>query len=674
MKTLFFIVILLISSILFSLFNDKVNDISKPYLAQFIASQIDKNITIKIDKYQLDYNHIILKGKVNEVIDIDIDGDLNLLSQSFDLNYTIVWKEQDIDLKGQAEGIIENIIINGSGDAFDSDVHYALELENQKPQNIQVNIKDAQVEKVLALASKPTYAKGLFDLKIDMPKINQNEGVGEARLTLHQIQPNIKLLKNDFDIELPSTTLTGNIYSELNGVTASIDGEIQSNLAKLHLQKGHINLETMALFVGFILDINKLKKLHTLTKSNLKGRVKFEGELQKDNEHFQIGIKSKSLGGNTQLTMLDNKLNVDMQGVALEKVLNLLNQPIYLKGELDSKIELKDLNHLNGMVTLATHNAKIVNQVVNQTFDLHLQKPLNIKINTDAIIKNNKVHGKTTITNRMFNLIVENMIYNLKALTLNAPYRFMVSDLAQLQEITNRPLRGSLEVQGTLQQTKTLKIVGTTESFEGLIDFTLLDKNLHANIKRVPLKNLFYTFQYPLIFSAPLSGVLEYNLERKKGQFSSSLPNAKLIPNQLTSLIKELTFVDLTKEVYNKTNFDATLEDDIVHFNVSAKSRHNYISLLDAKFNKSKENINALYQVSIGKKDVEGRIKGDIHKPSVTIEDSSFLKEKVEGKVKEYMKKEGEQKLKDTFKDLGLDVNQSQEVIDQAKDFFKGLF
>lgn len=674
MKKLHILLIFLISAVLFLLFSDKANAWSKPYLASLIASQVNEVETVEILQYRLDYDHITLDAQVNKAIDIGIDGDLNLPSQLFDLNYSVKWAEQAVDVAGNAKGSIENILVTGLGDALASKVNYTLEINQQTPRNIQVDIHEGQVEKVLALTGQPDYAKGLFDLHIDMPKISQTEGIGEAKLTLNQIKPNVKLLKKDFEIDLPSTTVTGTLNSKLRGVVASIDGEIQSSLAKLYLQNGQINLETMAVVTGFILDIDELKKLQTLTKSDLNGKLKLEGKLQHDNQKLQLNMTTKSLGGTATLSMSDDQLTLDMQGVAIDKILPMIAQPVYLQGELDAKVALSCLKNLNGTVTLATHNAKTVTKTVNQAFNLKLQKPLAIQLNSEAAMEKDQIHATSTVKSQMFDLNVEKILYDLKASTLTADYQLTASDLSQLQELTNRVLRGSLVIDGSIKQAKTLQVTGKTQSLEGVIDFTLSDKDLHAKIDQVPLKNILNTLDYPQIFSAPLSGVLDYNLQTQKGRLNSELPNTKLISNQLTELVKQATQLDLTKEVYNQTDLNATINREMIYFVFAAKSKNNYITLTDAKLNRSTDKIDARYHVTIKKKDLEGQIKGDVRKPRVTIDSSQFLRNQIGDKIDSYIKKEGGTKIKDKLKDFGLDNNQSQKAIDKAKDLLKGLF
>ena len=89
MKKFLLITTITISLISLIIFNDKANEMSKPYLSKLINSNINNNTRIEITEYKLDYNYITLFAKVNKENHIKIYGEINTLSKSFDLNYTI---------------------------------------------------------------------------------------------------------------------------------------------------------------------------------------------------------------------------------------------------------------------------------------------------------------------------------------------------------------------------------------------------------------------------------------------------------------------------------------------------------------------------------------------------------------------------------------------------------
>lgn len=405
MKKFLLIITITITLILFTLFSDKANEVSKPYLAEFIESKIDKNIQIDIEEYKLDYNYITILAKVNKRSPIKIYGRFNALSKDLDINYTI-----------------------------------------------------ESVEKIVTIKD------------ITIP---------------------------------PNTTIHGNIKSQIKGVEASIDGVAISDIANLTLKNGKLNLDTMELSTKFILDIENLKNISFITKRDLKGELKIAGDIEK-------------------------------------------------KG-------------------------------------------------------------------------------------------------------------------------KRLHIKGVTNSFDGEIDFSLLNERVSANIKKISVEKISHTLNYPLILSAPLSGKLNYNLKTKQGRLDSDLTGARVIKNRLTELVKKFTGTDLTREVYTQTTLNAKLDKKSINFKLLAKSKRNQISIYDSKLNRVKNHINAKYRVDIDGKDIKGKIKGDINSPKITIDSSKFIEKKVKSVIDKYIDKKHQEKIKSRLKDFGLDEEKRDKAINKAKDFLKGF-
>lgn len=255
----------------------------------------------------------------------------------------------------------------------------------------------------------------------------------------------------------------------------------------------------------------------------------------------------------------------------------------------------------------------------------------------------------------------------------NINYTIDIKKLESLKSITKTDLRGELKITGKVikEDTEPL-IIGSTNSFDGKIDFRLKDNKLNADIKKISTKKLCRTLNYPLIFSAPLSGKLNYNIQSKKGKIDSNLTDAKLIRNQLTDLVKKVTDIDLTKDTYNQTHFNAKLYSNIVEFELIAKNSKNRISIYDAKL-KNNKYINAKYKINIRREELDGAIKGDIASPKVTIDSSSFIKKKAKKIFDKYINVENEEKIKSRLKDFGIDKEEREKAIDKAKDFIKGF-
>ena len=406
MKRFLLTTTLMLSILLFALFSDKANEVSKPYIAKLIESNIDKNITIEIEEYKLDYDYITLLAKANQKNHIKLYGKFDALSQNFDLNYSIDSIGEFIELK-----------------------------------------------------------------EINIP---------------------------------PNTPLHGNIKSKIKENTALIDATAKSTIANLTLTNGKLNLETMELFSKFQVDIQELKKLKFITKKELNGRFEVTGELTK--------------------------------------------------------------------------------------------------------------------------------------------------------------------------KEKELLVIGSTNSFDGKINFTLKNDDLNASIESISVEKLFKTLDYPIVFTAPLSGDMIYNLKTKRGNINSTLKNAKLVPNKLTKLVKRFSHIDLTKEIYNQTTFNAKLYPKEIKFKLLAEGKRNKISIYNAKLKQESKQIDAKYKISINRAELGGTIKGDINSPHISINGSRFIKKEVKSVLDKYINREHQEKIESQLKDFGINKEDANKAINRAEKFIKGFF
>jgi hypothetical protein len=506
MKKILIITTATTTIILLAIFSNFANEASKPYLSKLIESKIDGNISVEVEEYKLDYNYITLFAKINEKSNIKIYGKIDALSQNFDLNYTLQSTEQPINVKGTAKGRVEDMIIDGHGDALSSKLVYEFQLENSNPKNIKIDIKKGNIEEFSKITNTPKYANGLFDIDIDMPKFEKNSFTGDIKLKLYKTELNSKVIQEEKNITIPpKTTIYGDILSNIKGEEASIDGDIKSNIANLILKNGKINLKKAEpFFFEYVADVKDLKHLKTFINKELKGALKVAGVIEKKDKEFHIS--------------------------------------------------------------------------------------------------------------------------------------------------------------------------GTTNSFDGEIDFNLLNDDLEADMKKVSIEKLFYTIDYPTIFSSTLSGKLIYNLKNQIGKLDSELIEAKLIESKLTEKIKKFTSIDLTKEVYNNTIFSANVHGNRVEFKLLAKNKHNKISIYDAKLDRYSNYINAKYKIDIKGKDVGGRIKGDIDSPKISVSSSKFIEKETRSMIEEYIDRDSIDDIKNRLKDLGLDEEKTDKAINKAKKFLKGFF
>ena len=664
----------IVISLFFLIFNDKGNEYLKPYLSTYLESQLEEKMEIKVEHLKIDYDYIEITAKVNRHSTLNIHGNYALLDKTVHLKYNLKsdgFKSKElsfdnkIDINGTAMGLFNNLDVTGEGLAFDSKLNYKLKVEDELVKNIKIHLMRANIAQLLLLAAQPAYAKGQIDVDVDIPSLENNQTTGKAHLVLHDTKLNEKVFNKEYKISLPkNTTVTAKVDSTITMNSVKFDATINSNLSTLKLRDAHYNLNKEELFANYHVTVPKLSKLAFLTKKRLFGKFQAEGSLKLKQKLFSMDFLSKSLGGETRFSLNGNKLNAKLKNIEIAKLLYTIGEKASLKGKLNSSLNISNLKNLKGDFTLNSSQLQTVHRIVKKEFDLDLSKNIALQLNTQGEIANNVSRIQTTLDSELFHIKSEDIKYNLKTSILTANYLLNLPKLSKLNKLAGKKLQGKMTIDGEIKADKVFYLTGKTDSLDGVIDFRLQDKQLTSNIKGVSVQKLMYTLSYPQIFKASLVGKFDYNLATQQGALHSQLNKAQLLPNQLTDLVKQIRGIDLTKERYTETYFNAKLNKTLIGFDFNAKSRTVKLAIPSGKINKTSNTINANYKLTIENKDVAGKIKGNISKPKVTIDGSQFIKDRILDRVKDEI---GTERLEE----LGIGKKETDAIKDILGNLFK---
>jgi len=567
-KILFFLLLILLSTLSFLTFHDKGNEILKPYVATYLEDKLAQDMSIELQHIKFDLDYIEFKAVLNKMTNIEAQGKLSLFSKTLDLDYQL------------------------KSDAF----------------------KNKKIH---------------FDNKVD-------------------INGTIKGTFSDMDILGEAFTLKGNI---------------KSDLATLKLSNTSYNIKTKELLANYIFSTPELSKLSFLSKKKLNGTLDVTGKLTLKDKVLNLIGTSNSLDGKIDFEYNKKKLHTYMQNISIAKFLHMLGEKPYATGNLTANVKLSDLKNRTGTFDLKTQNGKSIHPTLKKELNLDFGKAIPFTLNSKGNIASNIVNIQSTLESEIFNYSSSDMQHNLKSSKLSSTYTLDIPKLSKLKSLTAKSLKGQLIIHGTMNKDKKLLITGSTKSLGGNIDFKLQKKKLNAKITNVSVEKLMHLLSYPQVFKANIMGDFNYDLKTKQGQFNSKLNNAQLLSSKLTKLVRKIRGLDLTKERYNETNFNATLNKDVIDINFKAKGKKVQLSIPSGHINKTTNTIDATYNINIDNKDITGKIEGNISKPHITINSSKFIKDEIKNVI------EGDM-IDNQLKKLGLDKKES----DKIKGFLGNLF
>jgi hypothetical protein len=673
MKKILLILLIILVPISFFIFHDKGNEYLKPYLATYLKTKLEQNMSVEVQHLKIDLNYVEINAVLNDLTKVKAQGEVSLFSQTLDIDYTLKsdgFKTFDnkVDINGTVVGTFNDLQIQGEGETLKSHINYALNVKGDVINNIRVKINKADIASLLELAAQPAYAKGKVDVDIDIPTLEDMNTKGKAKIVLHATILDEKVFKKELKINLPKkTVLTANINSKVSAKAFELEGDIKSNLASVKLSKTIYNLENKELLTDYVLTIPKLSKFTFLTQKKLNAKLEVNGKLIVKKDAFNVQGSSKSLEGTTDFSFNGKKLSLDMNNVNIAKLLHLVGEKPYATGKLMVEVKLSDLKNLTGTFNVKTKEAKSINHTLKKELDLDFEKAIAFSLNSEGDIASNVVSVQSTLNSDIFNYRSDDMKYKLQDATLSSTYLLDIPNLSKLNTIAGKALKGNLAIKGKMDYHDTLEMTGSTKSLDGDIDFKLINQKLTANINNVPAEKFMQLLDYPQIFKATLMGNFKYDLATRQGTFTSKLNKAQLLKNQLTILVKQIRGLDLTKERYNETHFNAILNKNIMTINFKAKSKKVLLEIPIGHIYKATNTIDAKYKINIENKDIGGKIIGNISKPSISIDSSSFLKDKVINIIKDKIPEE-------TLKDLGLEGIEADAIKDTVKNLLGDLF
>ena len=693
MKKLFLfltiIIILIIGSVYGTLFTKYGNGI----IASYIESKVNdgqEDVKLKVNDFRLTFNTINFDAKINDDSQILISGDLAIFKQSVDLKYDI--KINDLstlknltkqDLKGPFStngtfvGDKNNAVIQGFTNIALSETNYHLNLVNFEPKNINVNLKDAKIEELLTLLNKPNYANGTLNITADIKNIDVTNLDGMITASISKGKINNDIVNKEFKQTITSAiNIETNINASLLGKKVEIKSEVISSIADIFLDKTVIDLEKNKTFSDYRIDVKNLNKLEGVIGKKLNGDFYTSGNIFVENSNISIAGNSNIFESTStyNLKLKDSNLeniNFKIEDAKIEKLLHMLNEPVYATGNLniDGDIKNAKIETLDGLINTKISEGEIIDEVVNTVFNQKIKDTVTFDLNVDTSLVPNQAISKADINTNLLNVNVNKAVFDFNEASFTSDYLVKIPSLTDLIDFTKTKLRGAMDISGNIQSKENLLLVdGSSNLLGGALNFNLNNDNLTATLNNIGIKELTYMLYQPEIFDSKGTFKVDYNMLVKKGNLTGSLVNGHFLPNDFSTLINQLAKFDLTKEIYETVNINSDINDTILTSTVNMKSANTQIDINNSVFDTQNNTIDATLEAKIKETKFNININGNTSNPKISFDTKDLLKneidkqlEKNEGKIEEKINKALGGKLED---------GKAKELINNLKSFF----
>lgn len=278
-----------------------------------------------------------------------------------------------------------------------------------------------------------------------------------------------------------------------------------------------------------------------------------------------------------------DSLNINSKNLNLEKLLTLLNMPIYSKGILDLNANLIDIksNNIDGNFTGNISKASLNKDVINKEFNQNLTFNPSYNANIKSDFANSVASLDLELFSSLGDLKLFNSKLNLKDEKLISNYILDIKSLEKLESFIGKKLKGQFIASGKIDASKNeIKIdgasdvLGSSTTFNSTIFQNSL-KSLNLQAKNAKLENLLK------ILDEPVYATGNYDLNANLKNINLDLKNIKLINEVINSIFNQ----ELKENIVLNAFVNSKLGDSNALTNIDIDSNIAKLNIKNLDFN-----------------------------------------------------------------------------------------
>ena len=275
-----------------------------------------------------------------------------------------VEKETSVSIEGQLK-FKDKLSISGVTKGLGKKLAFSYDSKTAK-----VDASQLVIEKLLALAGVPVYAKGTIDSQVVLTKLKPVEGTFTLKSTDLVTEPDeMKKLIGDA-LKVNIAVDSSGTFKEGKGY---INTKIKSVLANISLDNMVVDTERKTFKSSYLLDVQDLKNLHKVIDQKLYGPLVLKGELSKDEKLITVTGETTTLGGKINYILIGDDLTTAINNVPLENILGMLGHKQDFLGKAFGKGKY-NLKQKSGVVDLDINSFQIKSSPTTNTIKMLIGK------------------------------------------------------------------------------------------------------------------------------------------------------------------------------------------------------------------------------------------------------------------------------------------------------------
>ena len=617
-------------------------------VAPIVEKKMQQNLHLnaQLQTFSLSTSEIKIVLALTPKNTLSIQGSYSPFSQSVDLSYDLTFS----DLKelqpltqtqlqgalltdGKIKGDMKFLTVDGKSDLAHSDTTYHVELTDLNPTSIVAKLHHIDLQTLLAMIGQKRYATATIDIDANFKNITPHQLDGDVLLQTSKGALNPKVMKEDFNISIPSTSFAMNLSAQLKGDDITYKYLLKSNLAKIS-SRGNITPQPLHVSLKYGLDIQELAVFKPMTGTDLRGGFKLSGTAKGDKQKMVIDAKSDIAASLTtaHITLKafqPSEVTAQVRHLKVQKLLYMIKQPHYTDANIDVDAKLTNLDpqNLQGEVVTKIMNGKLDSNYLTRAYKFKHPMPTttyNGIINT--VLNKGAITSQIDFNSNLANLDIEKARYVLADASLTSDYKVKVPNLDRLYFVSDRHLRGGITAHGKITKAKDLDLTMLSDIANGKLDAKLHNDDFTAHLNDMDTLKVLNILLYPEVFDAKVDADVKYNLATSKGVVDAKLKEGKFTKNAALDLTKQYAKIDLYKQIFSGIA-NAKVNKEHVNASLDLKSNASSISTKNTKLNTKTHSINSKIKIVANNNPaIYVTLQGDLNRPKVNVDVNAIIK------------------------------------------------
>lgn len=631
-KTLIVILVLvvLILGIAYTLlFTQMGNNLLKP----LVESRLNQYspIPLKLEVFSLRPSKLNISATHNDSLDIKMGADFSLWNQTFKGNLLAIGKNplseiKTFHLKSNFKGNIYNFALSISSDIASSQTHIQARVKSFEIQDLQAKITALKLNELLLLLEKTPYTSGDVNIEANL-KGNLDTGINgnlKAEIQKGKIDP--ELAKKHLHIDIPKSNFSLQLKADFDNKLIKNNLKFISNFGNINTS-GQFKIPNLEIDNKFDISLSDIAPLGIVVAQNIRGGLTSKGTLKGNKNNIHIQGSSDIANSDTKYSFnLDNfvpeKIRFNVRKISIEKLLWMLYQPQYIKGQASF------MGNMANLTSLSISGRAKANTNPN-TIKKHLQ--INVPdeyftIQTGAMVTNGVGNFDFNVESALGYFRLQNGDININDKYADGSYQLLIRDLSKLKGIAGKEMNGKIEANGNIKYDKIFSIDFQSTSLGGKIDGRVNPKDLYVNFDGVGIKKVLDTLEIPAILNGTAQGDLNYNLISQKGKISASIKDAKIIHTQIGDVFKKYAGIDINAQIFDGANFFSDIDKGKLNGKLGMQSDDIEIDSEYLKIDMIQNTIHSKFKFSSHQNYIYLLLDGNIHAPKTQVDASALIK------------------------------------------------